>query len=176
MKPFKTLVIVKYPLERVWHTMRDELPAIIPLLDDIEAMTMLERADREDGTVYLVNHWQARPQLPALLANQIAPEMMSWIDRAEWRPADHSCHWRLEPKFLPELSHCSGLTHYQPALGGRGTRIIFEGTLDLNTSAQTSGPTFATGALLSGVETFATSLIPKNFRKLAEAVERFLDG
>jgi hypothetical protein len=175
VKPFKSVMIVKYPLDLVWLTIRDRLPELVPLLDDVKQITVLERVEQADGRVHMVNLWQAKPQLPAFLASEIKPEMMAWTDRADWQPASYECHWRIEPKFLPELTACSGLTSYQPAMGGRGTRITFEGALDLNARNLSSVPSLVGDTLLKGVEAFATSLIPKNFRKLTEAASRFLD-
>ncbi|MBV7335253.1 hypothetical protein KFU94_44840 [Chloroflexi bacterium TSY] len=103
------------------------------------------------------------------------PEMMAWTDRALWRTKNYECQWSIEPKFLPELTTCSGRTIYQPAMGGRGTRITFEGELDLSPRKISGASAFMGDALLKGVESFATSLIPKNFRKLAEAASQFLD-
>ncbi len=175
MKPFKSVMIVKHPLDLVWLTIRDRLPELVPLLDDVKQITVLERVEKVEGGIYLVNLWRTEPQLPALLASEIKPEMMAWIDQADWQSASYECQWRIEPKFLPEVTTCSGLTIYQPAMGGRGTRITFKGALDLNSRNLSGVPSFVGDTLLKGVESFATSLIPKNFRKLTEAASRFLD-
>lgn len=174
MKPFNSVSIVKHSLERVWVTVRDRLPELVPFMEDMEKITQLKRVELPDGIVRLDNLWQANPRLPLLQTAHMKPEMFAWIDRAEWRPPSHECSWRIESRFLPESIECWGVTRYQPALGGRGTRVTIEGQLAL-TAPNLPGLAFLDGSLVQGFETLASSLIPKNMRKMTEAVGGFLD-
>lgn len=175
MKTFSSVTIVKYPLDLVWSTVRDRLPELVPLMEDIEKVTQLKREETPDGTVLFDNLWQANPKLPAVIAANLSPDKLAWIDRAEWRPESYECHWRIEPRFLPDQIQCWGKARYEPALGGRGTRITFEGQLGIGAQNTAGLPAFMDGSLLSGFEALASSLIPKNMRKLTEAVSEFLD-
>ncbi|HEX9372345.1 MAG TPA: hypothetical protein VF897_15125 [Roseiflexaceae bacterium] len=174
MKPFKSVAVVKYPLELVWPTIRDRLPELVPFLDDIESITVLERAEDADGVVRLVNLWKANPRLPAPLASAIPPAALTWIDRAEWRPRSHECHWRIELQCLPERAQYAGLTSYVAAIGGRGTRITFEGQLDVPERGLAASSPLIEGALAKGVESVVTTMIPQNFLKLTQALSTFL--
>jgi hypothetical protein len=173
MKPFKSVAIVKHPIEVVWITVRDRLSDLVPFMEDMESITSLRREDQAEGIVCLDNLWQAKPGSFLRQSSYIRPEMFAWIDRAEWRPRSHTCHWQIESKFLPEALQCSGLTSYEPALGGRGTRLTFEGEIGLITTNLSRLP-FWDNSFLSGFELLASSLIPRNMRKLTEAVESFL--
>jgi hypothetical protein len=176
LKAFNSVTIVKHPRDLVWKTVRDRLPELIPLMDDIQKITQLKREETPEGTVYFDNLWQANPKLPAGIAANVSADKLAWIDRAEWHTVSYQCHWQIEPRFLPEQIQCWGITHYEPALGGRGTRITFEGQLGIGTQNKSGRPAFLDGSLLSAFETFAASLIPKNLRKLTEAVSEFLDA
>jgi hypothetical protein len=174
MKTFKSIAMVKYPPALVWATIRDQLPELVPLLDDIEQITVVERADTPDGATRLVNLWKANLSIPPVLTTVIDPDTLAWTDRAEWRPRSFECHWRIEPQFLPEGTQYSGVTRYDSALGGRGTRITFEGQLDVPAGALAVSSPFVESALARGAESVAATLIPKNFQKLAQAVSAFL--
>jgi hypothetical protein len=174
MKPFNSVSIVKHPLDQVWATIRDRLPELVPYMEDMEKITQLKREELPDGIVRLDNLWQANPKLPFLPAAYLKPDMFAWVDRAEWRPQSHECHWRIESRFLPESLECWGLARYEPAIGGRGTRVTFEGQLGLST-VSIPGMAFIDGSFLRGFESIVGSLIPKNMRKLTEAVGYFLD-
>jgi hypothetical protein len=102
--------------------------------------------------------------------------MLAWTDRAEYRPQSFECFWRMEPHFLPERIRCHGVTRYEDAMGGRGARITFEGDLALSLDNLPGVPSILESALKGGIETFVSALVPKNFRKLIDAVGQFLDS
>ncbi|OGW51380.1 MAG: hypothetical protein A2V62_06920 [Nitrospirae bacterium RBG_19FT_COMBO_58_9] len=176
MKTFQTLIVVKHPLSVVWSTIRDRLPEFVHLLSDIESVTCDAREEQPDGVVRLTNIWKAKATIPSVLSGLIRPEMLAWTDRAEWRSATHDCHWEIQLHFFTEHIRCAGVTRYEPALGGRGTKISFEGTLQVDVEHMGAVPQFLASTVSIGVESFVTSLIPKNFQKLAHAVSTFLDS
>ena len=176
MKTFKSIVVVKHPPALVWATIRDRLSELVPLLDDIEKITVVERKEEMDGTVRLVNLWKANPKIPAMLASVVKPSMLAWTDRAEWNPRTYQCKWRIEPQFFPDRTRCTGITSYETAMGGRGTRITFEGSLDVAAHSLAGVPSFLESTISKGIESFVTTLIPKNFRKLTDAMGIFLSG
>ena len=174
MKAFRSVIIVKHPREQVWTTIRDRLPEVVPLLDDIRGVSVQERQEGPGGSVRLVNVWHAQPILPAPLASAIDPDLLAWTDRAEWNAGDYVCHWRIEPHFFPDRTQCAGRTHYETAIGGRGTRITFEGELAVDARALPHVPTALGATVSAGIESFVTTLVPKNFRKLTTALSVFL--
>jgi hypothetical protein len=173
MKPFKSVAIVKHPIEVVWITVRDQLSDLVPFMEDMESITPLRREDQAEGIVCLDNLWQAKPGSILRQSPYVRPEMFAWIDSAEWHPRSYTCHWHIESKFVPDALQCSGVTSYEPALGGRGARVTFEGQIGL-ISTSLPGLPFLDDAFLSGFELLASSLIPRNMRKLTEAVGAFL--
>jgi hypothetical protein len=172
----KSISVLKHRRDEVWATVRDRLPEIVPLIDDIESVRLQSRQQRPDGAVHLVNIWKARPKLPAIAANYLKPDMLVWTDRAEYRLRTYECFWRIEPHFLAERIQCSGVTRYEPAMGGRGTRVTFEGNLELSLHNLPGVPSILEGALASGIEAFVSALVPRNFRKLTDAIGQFLES
>ena len=175
MKTFKSIVLSKHPVEPLWLMVRDQMPVLASSLDDIERVTVVERRPNTRGRVRLVNEWSAKPQLPIPLKPLIGSDSFIWLDHAEWIEAEKRCSWRIEPRFLPGRIQCHGNTQYAPAMGGRGTRITFEGELDV-----TPGPKAGTVRLLEQsimpiVESVVTVMIPRNFRRIVEAADRRLE-
>lgn len=169
MKPCKALVVLRHPRELVWAAMRDRMPELVPLMDDIEALAVESRTVEADGVVRLVNRWQAKPSVvPPALQSVVRPEMVGWTDRAAYLPSIFTCRWQIEPHFHAERISCAGVTRYESIMNGRGTRITLEGTLEMS------------GASLPGVsslvESFVATLVPKNFRRLTQAVDALLTG
>jgi hypothetical protein len=170
----KSVSMLKHQRDDVWATVRDRLAEIVPLIDDIESVTTETREQGRDGTVRLVNIWKAKPKLPAIAAKHVQSDRLAWTDRAEYRPRTFECVWSIEPHFLPDSIKCSGVTRYEQAMGGRGTRVTFEGDLELALRNLSGVPSILEGPLSGAVETFVSVLVPKNFRKLIEAVGQFL--
>ena len=175
MKPFKSIVMSKQPVDQVWITVQDRMPELANLLDDVERITVVSRDTLSNGRLRLVNEWRAKPRLPISIESIIGTDAFIWLDHAEWNNSDRRCHWRIEPQFLAGRIHCHGVTHYESAMGGRGSRITFEGELGLE-----AGTIAGAGALLERtvapiVESIVTVMIPKNFRKIIEAAGRLID-
>lgn len=168
MKDFKTVSVIKHPRPVVWSTIRDRLSDLAPMLGDVDDIVVQSREETADGAVRLVNLWQAKAQIPASLASMITPEMLAWTDRAEWQPQSWECHWQIQPHFFTDRIHCIGVTRYEEAMAGRGTRLTFEGNLQVQASNLPG-----VSAL---IESFATGLIPRNFQKLARAVSQHLEA
>lgn len=174
MKPFKSVVIVKHPLDLVWTTIRDRLPEMVPMLADVASITVLDRREDGSGTISLINEWRVRLNIPTILSAVVKPEMLGWIDRAEWGEVTHECRWAIEPFFLAEAVRCAGTTVYGPAIGGRGTRITFAGTLDIDNARLRAIPTSLGVPVSAALETLVSTLIPKNFRKTSDALAKLL--
>jgi hypothetical protein len=171
MKSFKSIQIVKVPVEEIWLAIRDRLGELVPHLDEIQSVAVQERLTLPNGDVSLTNLWHAKAKFPAILSSVIKSDMLMWTDRARWQASDHVCVWTIELHFAPDRTRCTGATTFEPALGGRGTRITFAGEFGLNAKGLPGVPSLLEGAVAAAAEIFVTSLIPSNFRKLAMAAE-----
>jgi hypothetical protein len=177
--PFQSVSVIRHPRPVVAALMRDRLSELVPLIEDIEAITTVEREALADGRVRVVNEWQARADVPAALAAVIRPEMLRWTDTALWSAGSGasawSCSWSIVPAFQAGRFSCAGETRYGEAMAGRGTRVDFQGTLEVSAR----GLPGITGLLESqigrAIESFAVNLIPASFRNVTRALGTFLD-
>jgi hypothetical protein len=175
MKPFKSVVVSRHPVERLWVTVRDRLPELTSMLDDVERISVIERAEPMEGRLRLVNEWRAKPRLPIPIASVTGSDAFVWLDHAEWIESERRCVWRIEPQFFAGSIRCQGVTHYEPALGGRGSKVTFEGELELAESALAGAGPLIARSVTPLVESVVTVMIPKNFRKIVEAAGQLLD-
>ncbi len=176
MKAFHTVEIVKAPVDDVWRAIRDRLDELVPHLDDIRSVTVQHREDLPGGDVSLVNLWRGKANVPALLNSVIKPELLAWTDRAFWNLGTRECTWQIELHLDRERTRCHGSTKFDPAIGGRGTRVTFAGEFAMNAKGMRGVPTMLESTVEAGVEAFITSLIPRNFRKLVQASGNLLSG
>ncbi|HEY6136154.1 MAG TPA: DUF2505 family protein [Thermoanaerobaculia bacterium] len=167
MRNFATTAVLKHPVETVWLALRDHINDFVPQVGDIRSVTTTSRVETPE-VVLLVNVWEAEPQIPPAVAAVLSSKLFRWTDHARWVAANHECHWVIEPAFAPSRVSCDGTTSYEPAIGGRGTRITFRGTLDISVGGALGAP------LTALVEGFVTTLIPRNFQNLAAAAGSYL--
>lgn len=174
MKHFRNIVVVKHPIEAVWTTVRDRLPELATMLDDIESIAVIEREQLVPGRLRLVNEWRSSQRIPAILQNALGASAVSWLDRNEWDDGAHCCIWGIEPSVLPEHIRCTGSTLYEPAMNGRGTRITFAGEFELAPGALRglAGPLGEPVAAF--VESVVTIFIPRNLRKVMDAAAHMI--
>ncbi len=175
MKTFKSVILVKYPQELVWQAIRDRLPEMVPYLDDVAKITQEHRKEDDDGSLLLINIWKADAKIPKILHSIIDPDSLSWTDRAQWISENNACHWAIEPHFFPDRTKCTGITYYEQAMGGRGTRITFTGELEVNAKNIPGLPSMMEAKASKTIESLVTTLIPKNFRKVTGALSSILD-
>jgi len=176
MKDFRCLVGLKHPPHRVAAGVRDLIDKVAPALDQVEKIATVTRVERPDGSCALVNEWRVSPALPPTLNGLVTRDMLGWLDHAEWSPDLYLCTWRIEPYFMAQAIDCHGTTRFEPAMAGRGTRAVFEGTLDIDPSAMSSIPTAWRAPASLGVEMLIGNIIPQNFRKTVNAVAELLEA
>lgn len=175
MKTFKTMIVVKQPKQVVWETMRDRLTEMASFLDDVSSIKQVDRKDAGNGGVRLTNLWKADIEIPEVIRSILHASDVSWLDRAEWLETRSRCEWQIEPQFFTDHIKCSGTTLFEPAIGGRGTRITFEGKIDITLSSIPGVPNFMLGTATKAIESLVTTLIPKNFQRLAIAMSNLLE-
>jgi len=171
VKPFSTMVLLRSPPDRLFAIMRDRLPEIAAALPDIAGIEEVERAPGSKG-LRLVNRWEAGQAVPKFLQGKLGTERIVWMDHAVWSNEDTRCDWSITPLIGDGAIECRGTTRFEPAMAGRGSRAMFGGTLAIAPDfiASLVGP--LQGPVTALVEAIATTIIPANFRAVAEAAAR----
>ena len=169
------VVILKHPVDRVWQAMRDELEQFGTAEDGIRELVIVRREAQAAGGVRVVSRWQAEVSVPALAAPYVSADMFRWEDDALWDDQRRECRWRITPGHLAEHIDCTGTTRYQPAMGGRGTRITMAGEFRWDLSGLLDLPAGLEGTVSRGIERFIGGQIQRNYRRITEAAKGHLD-
>jgi hypothetical protein len=173
LKTFRSLVVLKRPHAALWSIMRDHLVDFSPHIADIEEIRQLDRSVDADGRVHIINHWRVRHQVPQVIRSIVKTGELSWIDRNTWDASTFTCSWTIEPSFLTEYIACAGHTIFASAMAGQGTRVTFEGGLDLKPGLL-GNSLGGVEKLMSGfLESIVTTVIPRNLRSVVEAAAAF---
>ncbi|MEE2786441.1 MAG: SRPBCC family protein [Myxococcota bacterium] len=165
---------VPFPMDDVYHAMRDQMPALAEFMPNIASIQVESRDDDSSGEVRLVNRWTAAAtEIPVVARGMIDPSNVYWLDHAHWKSEPQSCHWRLEMGFMSDRVQCQGITRYI-AQGPSTTQMEITGTLELNLKGLV--PRLLIGKVTAGVERFVGKLVEPNFQKTADALAAYLDS
>ncbi len=170
----KTIAIVKHPREKVWATMRDKLPELARFMDDMDSI-ITESRDKHNGIYNIVNICKAAPKLPDMVVKYLDTNMLQWNDCAAWDEETWKCRWRIEPHKFGERINCHGITSFDMAMGGRGTRVTLESTIEWNDKDLPGIPAFIELKIFDGIGLFFNNIIPKNFQKIMNALSEYLE-
>jgi hypothetical protein len=173
LKTFRSLVVLKRPHQELWTIMRDHLVDFSGHIADVEEIRQIDRTVASDGVVHIVNEWHLRQQVSAMIRSILKTDELSWTDRNSWDARTYTCTWTIEPKFLTEYIACSGQTVFVPAMAGQGTRVTFEGELDLKEGLLGASLSNAQKLLSGSIESIVATEIPRNLRAVVEAAAEF---
>ena len=168
---FKAVSIVKFPVDAVWAAMQGHLSEIAELLEEVESIQLVKKESLEAGLVQTEYHWHIKPNIPSILAHLVKPAMLTWADEAEWNETVHSCSWKIRSDYFQDDLNCRGETIFESALGNKGCRLTFAGTLIWN---QRIVKGVLSDIATMGIEPVLEQFIASNFRKIGAATELFL--
>ena len=172
---FKTISIIKFPVDIAWDTMLHRLPDIAKDVDDLESITEIERITLQGEIIKVVNVWKSKPKLPAMIVKHINPEMLTWTDTALWKEKEKTIEWKIRSHHFYEEMQCSGTTVFETALGGKGCRLTFSGSLEWKGKVLSLNLGIFDSTIAKTVEGVLTQMIPSNFRKITEVMSKYIE-
>ncbi|MEI9807119.1 MAG: hypothetical protein WDO16_04090, partial [Bacteroidota bacterium] len=171
---FKTVSIIKYPVNEVWIHLLNGLPRIAKKIEDLESITETERHVNGDGSIKIINIWKAKPKLPSFVVKRIKPDMLAWTDTAEWIEKQNNVQWKIQSHHFAEEMQCHGVTSFEPAMGGKGCRVTFSGNLQWKGKVISSGIGLLDATISKSAEGILSQMIPSNFRKITDALSTYI--
>jgi hypothetical protein len=166
---------MSHPLEKVYTTMRDDLPGIAAFLSGVESIETTEREEFGPGRVRLLNVWQANKEnVPKVVRSFVTSNMLRWKDHAEWNDEDHSVRWRFETFQFDKLFECSGGNRFEELPAG-GTRMNIQGDLQIFPERIPGVPRFLARRIKPKIEEFIMKMVGSNLSDLARGLQEFLD-
>lgn len=170
---FKTVNLVKRGMEQVWVTMRDDLPKLAGIMEDVESITEDQRSE-SPPIVDVVNIWKSAMRPPQSLRMLMGSEALVWTDRGEWNNETHVCRWTIELHNFHDSVECRGTTVFEPALGGKGTKITFSGDLEWNSQKSAGIAGILGEVVLAIAEDIIHRAIQNSFRNIAETIAKYV--
>jgi hypothetical protein len=173
---FQCIDEVQRGAQEVFTLLRDHQPDLLPYLNDVEEIRVLERREEEDGRVRIVNLWRGSAQkAPAAVRKFLSPDLLSWNDHALWHPdGPPRAEWRLEPKVGSSLFECDGTTSIV-ATGAGACEIRIAGDLRIYPERVPGVPRLLAGRLRSKIESFVVDMIVPNMQTMARGVTNYFD-
>lgn len=168
----ETDAVVPFSRREVFSAYRDELPALVEYLPDVEAIDVQHRAEH-DHVVELVNVWHAGGDIPAPIRKLISESVLSWHDYATWDESDWSCVWKIEPHSFGNAVTCSGRNVFVELDEGR-TRLEIKGELHIDLKKVRGVPALLAGSLGSTVEQFFVKHITSDLADMSDGLTRYL--
>jgi hypothetical protein len=165
------IVLIRQPVDLVWRAMQDELGKIATFMPAVAAIRCVQKTKDADGRVHTIHEWHAAAGLPAAIESRTNGEALKWMERAEWDASASETKWQVESQLLGPSLTGSGVTRFERAMGGQGTRVSF--TVDAQLKGDALGPL---GELkwTGGLATAATAVLAKTLQDLCVATESYL--
>ncbi|MBE2248710.1 MAG: hypothetical protein IAE78_04105 [Myxococcus sp.] len=165
-------VDIPFPREQVFKAYRDELPNLVPYLENVRAITVTSRT--EDGPlVKYVNRWKGGGEIPSVVRKVVSEDLMEWDDLATWNEQDFTCQWQTVVPAFKEALDARG-TNTFTALSDTSMRFSIRGELKVDASKVRGVPRLLAGTIGPAIESFLVGRIQPNFLTVARGVERWL--
>jgi hypothetical protein len=173
-RTFEFVERLPFPAEDVYLVFRDRSRELIPLLPNVESITVLSREQYAPGRTKIVNRWQGKvpPQVPRVLRPFVKPELTAWMDYADWSDAERCVRWRFEMPQAHDLFECSGENWVEA--DGKHTVVRLKGTVVLYPERLPGMPHFLADRIARPLEKFLLDNIRPNMLEVPDAVRRFL--
>lgn len=166
---------VGHDIEEVFKLVRDDMTALVPYLNDVEEIKVLERKD-EPGGIRIVNVWRgSTSKAPSIVQKFISPELVTWNDHAFWPKDKRLAEWRLEPRIGGRLFECKGTTEVIPGSGPGRCKIQIKGDLNIYPERLPGVPRLLAGTVRSKIEEFVVGMIVPNLQTMARGVQGYFD-
>jgi hypothetical protein len=171
---------ISHPASAVLDTMIERMEAIVPFLPNIESIETQKKQKLRDGRVRIERRWQGTSDsAPAAVRPFLSRDLMAWIDRALWTPADYKVEWAHSTcsSGVARLYGCSGVNFFGPDPDDpeNATRIRITGDLTVYPDQLPGVPGFIASRLAPQVEKFIIELIAPNLTDVASGLQRYLD-
>lgn len=171
---FEFKEVIRHPRAQVYRVLRDRMPELIPLLPNVDTLSIAERVEVAPGRLKQVNHWQGKPtSAPKIVQPFIRPEMTRWTDYADWEDEHFRVHWRFEMPGMNDFFSCGGTNYFEEAAGG--TVIRLTGTLTLYPERVPGVPKLLAKTVAPPLEKWVLGMVSPNLTELPAAVAKFLD-
>jgi hypothetical protein len=171
---FQSESFIEHGRDKAFFAYRDKLGDIVPFLEDISAIEVLER--KEDGNVTrLHNLWRVDQDVPAFARAFLKKEMLCWDDFAVWVENERVCRWEIKTRAFTDAVSCKGSNSFYEDGEGR-TRVVLDGDLQIDLKKIRGIPSFLGRSLGPKLERFIVNMVTPNLQKVNASLEAYLNA
>lgn len=175
MRKFQSFVDLDAPPAQVWVAMRDHMAELAAGMPDVKSITEFKR-EIFPGLIAVTNEWQVEFPIPAMVRAVLGNGGIAWSSWDRWDERTRVCTWQINPFFLADHLSCEGLTIFEAAKGGAGSRVTIDGSLDLKKGFLGRRAAMAEKLVSGVVENVVSTALPKNMRAVLELAAKFNAG
>lgn len=165
-------VDIPFSREQVFKAYRDDLPKLVPYLENVRAISVVSRTE-EGPLVKLVNRWKGGGEIPSVVRKVVSEDLMEWDDLATWNANDFTCQWKTIVPAFKEALDAQG-TNTFTVVSDTSMRFTIRGELKVDAAKVRGVPRLLAGTIGPAVESFLVGRIQPNFLTVAKGVERWL--
>ncbi|MGE0707804.1 MAG: hypothetical protein AB7N76_13155 [Planctomycetota bacterium] len=167
---------VGHPVEEVFALIRDDMPSLVPYLNDVEEIRVLTRTDAGEGKVRILNLWRgSAKKAPTVVQKFLSPDLLTWKDDALWHSeAPRRAEWKLLPNLGGSLFTCTGTTSLLER-GPNRMAIRIEGEINVYPERLPGVPRILAGKLRGKIESFVVDMVVPNMQTMARGVQAYFD-
>lgn len=167
----ETQDVIDQPVDTVYKTVRDDLVSLVPYLPNVAKIEIESQSAGPKGA-QIVNRWFAKAELPTLLKKFVKPELMSWIDRAQWDDQAKIVTYSLESPLGRSLFTAKGINYFEAAGDGKTTlRVTCE--IDLYPENLPGVPKLMAGKVKPLVEGLLKKMLEPNLTSLSTGLKGY---
>lgn len=159
----------------VYLIMRDRMTEVVPLVPNVESIEVLEREERPDGRLHVLNRWQGSPSAtPRAIRPFVKPEYTAWLDDALWDDKRSLVEWKFLTEHLGGLYRCEGINYFEDN-GKGGCTVRLTGTFELYPEKVAGMPKMLARKIAPVFEKWLLGLVAPNLSEAPRSVQAFLD-
>ncbi len=164
---------VPLPADEVFHLLRDDMPALVPYLHDVDRIEVVQREERGEDEVFILNHWfGSMDKVPRALRAFVKPELMSWTDHATWTTSARQASWHLESRVGRDIFDCTGTTRIVE-VDDETSRVVMDVQMEIHPEHVPGVPRLVARKVRGQLEKLIAGQLTPNMRNLAGSIRRY---
>lgn len=167
--------IIDRPREEVYNLVKKELEKIAPFfpnVEKVEVKSMEENTEKEE--TYIINHWFAKAEIPAIAEKFVKKELFSWKDSATWKDKEFIVEYELESFWANDLFDAKGINSFKEIDGK--TELTVSCDVEIHPNKVPGVPKFLVKKVLPIIEEMLKGVLAPNLKGLGQGLKGYYES
>jgi hypothetical protein len=165
--------IIDAPQEIVFNLVKNNLTEICTYLGNIESIEKISVQAVDADHTKIVNHWQAKVDLPLLIKKFLSKELVSWKDTAIWDNKNFEVRYELSSFVATDLFIAKGHNSFK-AINGNQTELTLTCDVTIHADKVPGIPRMVAAKALPIIEGVIEKMLKPNIANLATGIRLYL--